>query len=207
MNYVLMADIIGSSESSDLSKLAHSFSALIGKCNHVNKKEMISPLTITLGDEFQGIVESECSIYKIITWLEENKWKEDQEIPLRYTVELGLIETEINTEIAHGMMGPALTIARERLMEVKDKGDFFALGGNIEDKELKQIQFNLYLSFVRNWHWRDKFLISNFLELKDYKLVAEKVKKTRSLIWKRNKTLGMDNYFKLKRSLELLLCQ
>ncbi|WP_375583501.1 SatD family protein [Cyclobacterium xiamenense] len=207
MNYVLMADIIGSGESSDLSKLARSFADLVEKCNTANQKELISPLTITLGDEFQGIARSECSIYKIITWIEENKWRVDVEIPLRYTVELGVIETEINTEIAYGMMGPALTEARESMITLKDKGEFLALGGDIEDKELKQIQFNLYLSYVRNWHWRDKVLISNLLELKDYKLVAERIKKTRSLVWKRNKTLGMDNYFKLKRSLEILLCR
>lgn len=207
MNYVLMADIIGSSEFSNLSKLAKTFADLVKKCNNVNEEELISPLTITLGDEFQGIARSECSVYKIITWLEENKWKANEELPLRYAVELGEIETEINTEIAHGMMGPALTKARERLNMLKDEGDLLSIGGDIEDKELKQIHLNLYLSYLRNWHWRDRVLISHLLELKDYKLVAEKLKKTRSLVWKRNKSLGMDNYFKLKRSLEILLCR
>ncbi|WP_162416054.1 SatD family protein [Cyclobacterium roseum] len=207
MNYVLMADIINSSGFSNLSKLAKTFAELVEKCNIVNQEELISPLTITLGDEFQGIVRRECSIFKIITWLEENKWKADEEISLRYSVELGEIETEINTKIAHGMMGPALTEARESLILLKDEEDLLSIGGDIKDKELKQIQFNLYLSHVRKWHWRDNVLISNLLELKDYKLVAEKTNKNRSLVWKRNKTLGMDNYFKLKRSLEILLCR
>ncbi len=207
MNYVLMADIINSSGFSNLSKLAKTFAELVEKCNIVNQEELISPLTITLGDEFQGIVRSECSIFKIVTWLEENKWKADEEISLRYSVELGEIETEINTKIAHGMMGPALTEARESLILLKDEEDLLSIGGDIKDKELKQIQFNLYLSHVRKWHWRDNVLISNLLELKDYKLVAEKTNKNRSLVWKRNKTLGMDNYFKLKRSLEILLCR
>lgn len=207
MNYVLMADIINSSGFSNLSKLAKTFAELVEKCNIVNQEELISPLTITLGDEFQGIVRRECSIFKIITWLEENKWKADEEISLRYSVELGEIETEINTKIAHGMMGPALTEARESLILLKDEEDLLSIGGDIKDRELKQIQFNLYLSHVRKWHWRDNVLISNLLELKDYKLVAEKTNKNRSLVWKRNKTLGMDNYFKLKRSLEILLCR
>lgn len=207
MFYVIMADIVGSSEASSVPKLAKAFERLVKRCNEWNKSEIISPLTITLGDEFQGILKSECSFYKVITWLEENKWQEGVEISLRYVLEFDKIETEINREIAHGMLGSALTNARQRLSGLKEeKGQWFAIGDKIAFAELKQIQVNLYLSLLRGWKWKDKDLIYNLLEWRDYKVVAEKLNKTRSLVWKRSNSLDMDKYFDLKRTLELMFC-
>lgn len=206
MNYVLMADIVGSRDSPDSKKLAKSFSDLISNCNELYKDEMISPLTITLGDEFQGVIKNECSAYKIISWIEENKWKKDEPINLRYVLELDGIETDINKDVAYGMMGPALTNARQNLTKLKEEDEWMGIGKKIENFELKSIQLNLYLLHIRNWKWSDKDLIAEFLVYQDYKVVAENLNKNTSLMWKRHKSLEIDKYFKLKRSLELLLC-
>ena len=204
--YVLMADIVGSRDSVDSVKLANSFGDLVSNCNEIYKDEMVSPLTITLGDEFQGVIKNECSAYKIISWIEENRWKKEVPIVLRYVLEFDNIETEINEDVAYGMMGPALTNARHNLMSLKEKGEWMDVGKKIEESELKKIQLNLYLSHTRNWKWSDKDLIEGFLDSMDYKEVAEKLNKNRSLMWKRYNSLEIDKYFKLKRSLELLLC-
>ncbi|WP_157971961.1 SatD family protein [Pleomorphovibrio marinus] len=166
----------------------------------------MSPLTITLGDEFQGVLKNEFSFYEVLTWIEKNKWRSNEEIRLRYVLEYGQIETDINTEIAHGMMGEGLKIAREKLSNLKKEKALFSISQNVKQAELKQIMVHLYLSHVGDWNWRDKDLIWNFLEFTDYKTVAERLQKDTSLIWKRQYSLGLDNYQKLKRALEIVFC-
>jgi len=46
---------------------------------------------------------------------------------------------------------------------------------------------------------KDHELIRKFLELRDYKLVAEILGKTRSQIWKRHKNLKIEPYFASKQ--------
>lgn len=56
MNYILVAASSESGEFTDLANVARAFSHVVDACKRVNKEEILSPLTITLGDEFQGIV-------------------------------------------------------------------------------------------------------------------------------------------------------
>ena len=53
-HYILMGDIISSSLYAPKS-LRNSFIHLISDCNDMFAHDIISPYTITLGDEFQGI--------------------------------------------------------------------------------------------------------------------------------------------------------
>ena len=66
-----------------------------------NSYSLISPITITLGDEFQGIVESLEQGITIIFDLERVLSSEDYPFQLRYALGYGHILTPINSEIAH----------------------------------------------------------------------------------------------------------
>ncbi len=54
---ILMGDIVDSS-AQDPKKIQSAFGAVIGIINREYRKSILSPLTITLGDEFQGVIEN-----------------------------------------------------------------------------------------------------------------------------------------------------
>src|ERR1700759_4336017 len=99
---ILMADIIGSRKA-DQAALMNDFKDLVAEVNKTSN--MLSPLTITLGDEFQGLLEGAEDALKVIWKLEETIVEKELNFKLRYVVVEGFIETPFNKEIAYGVMG------------------------------------------------------------------------------------------------------
>ncbi len=199
-NYIiLMADIIGSSSYSQ-KQLFNDFNTLIGEINKDYPDRFLSPMTITLGDEFQSILKDLSSALTTIFDIEEKLIKMNKNFKFRYVLVEGKIDTPINPEIAYGMMGPGLTIARALLNSEKKSRHRFNI--EINDLKLNNALNNAYIvaqSFLDHWKCaKDYQIISEFLAFKDYKLVANELSKDRSLIWKRARTLRIEAYFSIK---------
>jgi hypothetical protein len=112
LNYILMADIIGSRKTNQ-QKLMKDFKNTAGKVDHELRDQFLSPITITLGDEFQSIPRDLPSALNIILRLEEAIIKAKKGFRLRYVLVEGLIETPINSKTGYEMLGSGLTRARE----------------------------------------------------------------------------------------------
>jgi hypothetical protein len=196
---ILMADIIGSRTGDQVQLIAH-FKELVATINEKNKHRLVSPLTITLGDEFQGIIQSIADAVTIVLDLEEALIRSNANFKLRYVIVEGLIETPINAEIAYGMMGDGLTRARKYLENIKKEDARFFIW--LKDQAQKNALNNLFIALqdlISGWNIeRDHRLIMAFLAYRDYKRVAMELQKERSLMWKREKTLKINSYFALK---------
>jgi hypothetical protein len=194
-----MADVIGSSEANK-GKLMKQFVQLVAEINKENEELLLSPLTITLGDEFQGVMKGLRESLSIIFSLEEKIFRNTPGFSLRYVVVEGTIDTAINRDIAYGMLGDGLTIARKYLENLKKSKHRFYF--NLKDKKKEAELNNLFIALqdiVDDWdREKDYNLVSKFLELNDYKAVALNLNKERSLMWKRNKSLKIDSYNALK---------
>jgi hypothetical protein len=204
--FILMADIIGSSKVGG-KKLMQDFSKLVAELNKQAEKDLISPLTITLGDEFQGIVKSLQAGVNIIIKLEEALITYQFSFKLRYVLLYGEIETPINKVIAHGMLGKGLAFARQELENLKGEKDmrfYINTGNSVADNLLNNL-FYLYQSIVDNWMEKEYELVRIFWEKGDYKAVAEHFGKVNSLMWKRERSLKLKEYKVIKDSLELAL--
>ncbi|MBU3661503.1 MAG: hypothetical protein FGM14_16690 [Flavobacteriales bacterium] len=194
-NYILMCDIIGSRNLDQVVTIEQ-----FKKCtSHINKKyanSLLSPLTITLGDEFQGIVQNLNDSIQILIDLEEFIIENNFKFKLRYVVNYGKIETKINNKIAYEMLGEGLTNARIIMNELKNSSHRFNfIIDNLEKEIIINNSFIIFQNIIDNWNInKDNQLISNFLKFKDYKIVAEKMNKERSLIWKREKSLNLASY-------------
>ena len=116
---------------------------------------------------------------------------------LRYVLVNGEIETPINRKIAYGMLGEGLTRARETINNQKKSGERFFFLTDKNASELNSL-FILYQSFIDDWKPRDFKIVSDFINLDDYKLVAEKNQKSVSLMWKRRKSLKIKEYKTIK---------
>lgn len=194
-----MADIIDSRKS-DQNKLMDSFKKVTNEINHDNREVLLSPMTITLGDEFQGIVDSVESAVKLLFLIEEKIIHQQAGFKLRFVIFEGAIDTPINKVIAYEMLGEGLTSAREALEDNKTSSNRYHF--HLKDREksaaLSDCMF-MYQSIVDDWKVdKDYELISSFIQFKDYKKVAEGLGKTRSQIWKREKSLKIEEYFSCK---------
>lgn len=194
-HFILMADIINSGKK-EQKPLMEDFKNLIEEINKIYKTDISSPLTITLGDEFQGIIKNLAASIQIILTLEENRIHKKLNFKLRYVLNQGEIETPVNEKIAYEMLGSGLTEARLKLNDSKYKKFRFNISiDNFLQQSVLNDAFIIFEKITDKWSFKNDYdLASNFIQFKDYKIVSEKMNKTRSLIWKREKTLQIESY-------------
>jgi hypothetical protein len=204
--WIIMADIIDSGQNEAV-LMQNQFKECVEIVNKKYHKMLVSPLTITLGDEFQGLLNSLSSCVKTSIFMEELIVEKGYNFTLRYVVNYGKIDTPINHEIAYGMLGEGLTNARELLNSLKktDRRFNFELGKPKKTDAINNA-FEIFESLTAKWKTNDdKEMASLFIKYSDYKIIAEKLDKPRSQIWKRRHSLEINSYFAIKKLLYYLV--
>jgi hypothetical protein len=203
-HYIFMADIVRSRNLKGKAAL-EPLKSLTGTINKQFREEILSPFTITLGDEFQGVVGSIESAVRMLIAFEELVLQEAPGFRLRYVIYYGTIETAINPESAHEMLGSGFTKAREQITTMKEEEmRFYINAENVVQSRLFVPALALYQHFTDDWAEKDYPLVSSFLVLKDYKKVAKAMKKDVSLMWRREKSLNIKEYREIKNLLILI---
>jgi hypothetical protein len=198
--YILIADIMNSTNK-ESAMLMKEFKGTINFVNQNSKRKILSPLTITLGDEFQGIIASLAAAIDILFQMEEYFLKHQLDIKLRYVLNYGQIDTKINKKIAYEMLGEGLTNARKNLNEMKGDETRFHFSLDLERKDLEEMlneSFFLYQSFVDAWKFENYKLAWEFISNKDYKIVAQNVNLDKSSAWRRKRSLHIKEYETIK---------
>ena len=197
-----MCDVLNSREKNQ-KNLIEDFRNCTTYINNKYKKNILSPLTITLGDEFQGVIKNLSNSIKIIVELEEFIIKNNFPMKLRYVLYFGEIETEINSNIAYEMLGNGLTDSRRIINNMKEKDSRFYIDIKEESKNsILNNGFNILQNIVDKWKIeKDYEIIYSLIEFKDYKIVSEKLNKNRSLVWKRERNLNISSYTSAKEIL------
>lgn len=196
--YIVMGDIIKSGNY-PTNQIYGSFQKIVSECNETLQAGILSPYTITLGDEFQGVAASLHKAVESIFFLEEARLYNQIDFKIRYVVHYGKIETPINIRIAHGMMGKGLTEARKMLTKKwRNKSRFlFELPDQKLCRQLNRL-FSTLDSIIEEWRAKDFLLVIDMLAMESNKEVGIKHGKNRSQIWKRRKTLFVREYKTLK---------
>ncbi|NKI32289.1 SatD family protein [Croceivirga thetidis] len=198
--HIIMADIISSSQIDKRKDFMKDFRKLIDQTNQNFKEKILSPLTITLGDEFQGVVADTITLIKMLFFMEEQIITKKYPFKLRYSAIYGEIDTEINTVIAHEMYGSGLTQAREALKTTKETGDNYFIDLNTPQDHQLELCLKLYQSIKSEWKTSEYDIIAAFLQYNDYKdLEKIGLYKTRSGAWKKRKSLRMEEYNIIKQ--------
>jgi hypothetical protein len=203
--WIIMADVIDSHVENQL-ELQSQLADIVQFINNKFAKNILSPLTITLGDEFQGVCKNLANLTEIIIEINELKFSNKYSFELRFVVYYGEIETPINEKIAHGMLGKGLTEARKALNELKkDESNYFFK----TEKESKSIvlkdAFIVLDGISKKWNINNDFdVVQALLNNPDYKVAAIALNKDRTLIWKRAKSLQVLNYNSQKRVIKYL---
>lgn len=201
-HYIVMADVVRST-SYDGNELMGEFKRIVEECNYAHKDTLLSPFTITLGDEFQGVAASLRAAVDSILFLEDRVLTVRPAFSLRYVLVYGAIDTPINPAIAHGMVGSGLASAREMLTKKRRGRQRFQLdlGGSSYAEELRMV-FRLLELLSTHWKEKDYILIRELLWSSDDKAIALRFGKTTSQIWKRRKTLQIEEYTIAKKLLK-----
>ena len=170
MNYiVLIGDIIASKEITDRLNFQKRFTEVLSKPNFEFSNSMISPLTLTIGDEFQTVLWEATNLFNIITLIERSI----PEVSLRYGIGLGTIDTEINTESAIGMDGPAFHFARTAVEIARRGKKMFHF--NCEAQNL-QDRINILLNWLditlKKWNAQRKDIFNLYNENKSQQEIA-----------------------------------
>ena len=179
---VLIADIISSKKISDRNKIQKSLQAELKKINR-RSKSIISPMTITLGDEFQCVYANADEIFYHLWRILLVCYPEK----IRFSFGIGTVTTDINRKQAIGMDGPAFYAAREGLSVLKKKDYYFNIRGMENNSEvINLIRNTLYfISFnIKNWN-KNRIEIMNMLAGRiPVKLIAEKLKISEQAVYK-----------------------
>jgi len=119
---VIMCDLIESRKSDNVANLNEKFNRTVAKINSERKKEIISPLTITLGDEFQGITKSLKTSFLIGNTVKLNLLLYG--IKSRIVIGQVNLDTKVNTKEAWNMMGAGLPESRDLLNNKSDSNEY-----------------------------------------------------------------------------------
>ena len=115
MNLIaLIGDIVKSREINDRNKFQKKFENQLQKLNTENPR-LLSPYTLTLGDEFQAVYGKADGLFNNIWQLMIALYPQK----VRFALGIGELTTPINPERAIGMDGPAFHYARSGISELK----------------------------------------------------------------------------------------
>ncbi|MEK8179541.1 SatD family protein [Flavobacterium buctense] len=198
---ILMADILDSGEK-DSNKLMLEFKSIVNYINENQRNNIISPLTITLGDEFQAIIDTVENAVNIIIEIEEFILSKGLSFKLRYVLNFGKVETQINRQIAYEMLGKGLTDARKELNNLKNSESRFLIKLKKEEWRVEKMlndTFRIFQYFIDSWKINEYKIVSDFIIHDDYKTIANKFEINRSTAWRRRKSLNIEEFETLKK--------
>jgi hypothetical protein len=110
-----MGDLIASERSPDRARLHADFNAAVQAANRGADAALVSPLTITLGDEFQGLAVTLVDALVLVRRLRLTLLAADVEC--RFAIGRVRLSSPVNRERAWNMMGEGLAETRDRLNE------------------------------------------------------------------------------------------
>ncbi|KAK0348888.1 hypothetical protein LTR94_035341, partial [Friedmanniomyces endolithicus] len=102
-----MGDLVASEAATSRRALHRVFNAAIDEVNAAQRATLVSPLTITLGDEFQGLADTLADAIRIARRVRFALMAQD--VACRVLVGEVAIDTPVNPERAWNMMGDGLS--------------------------------------------------------------------------------------------------
>lgn len=115
--YAIIGDIKRSKKIENRCEIQEKLKKILDNVNSIYNNDISAKFLITLGDEFQGVLEITAPILEIIKYIQ----REIYPIKLRFGVGIGNVSTLINHEAAIGADGPAFYAAREMIEFLREQ--------------------------------------------------------------------------------------
>jgi len=193
----LIGDIVSSRRIKKRQQIQNNLNKVFKKINE-RGEYISSPLTITLGDEFQAVYNKPDFIFKHIWQIILSIYPEK----VRFSIGLGEITTALNPVQAIGMDGPAFYNARKGLDEIKQTYFQFNVTGN-ERTNLELIKQSLFLLSHISYNWKETRLIILSMMYDNFSVneIAKKIKITDKAVYKNIDAGALQTVIKLTAEL------
>ena len=175
----LIGDIVSSKEIKDRALIQRKLEGILVSLN-VDNKSLLSPYTITLGDEFQAVFQrSGLLFYDMVRILSAL-----HPVKVRFSLGVGTL-THINPKQAIGMDGPAFHAARAGIEELKSTSFLFTVQGieqysvTLANQSLKLLSRNL-----DKWNETRMRIFEMYNQNYLVKEIAEKLKISEQAVYK-----------------------
>jgi hypothetical protein len=186
MNVVcLIADLVRSRDIEDRRNFQNELKRQLDELNATSSKHLLSPYTITLGDEFQAVYKD---FMPVFTDISQIIWVV-YPTRIRFSLSLDILSTDINPNESLGMDGPAFYSARAQLNELKSYEKTIIAVSTKENKNARLINKGLvmfsneyetwnrtavgcFISLMRDKNIKDMENIVNVKERMVYKAIA-----------------------------------
>lgn len=160
---VLMGDLVDSERHDDPQRLHADFNAAIDSQNALLAAAIASPLTVTLGDEFQGLLQSLVAAARAAREIRFDLMR--RAVDCRFVIGLVDLKTALNRERAWNMMGPGFAAARERLGEKRSGNHYrFSVPQDALLETLLEAIGASLTAIERNWSKAQRDVVIALLE-------------------------------------------
>ena len=204
----IIGDIKGSKKLNNRKEVQRKLSKILGEINSKYESDIASTFSITLGDEFQGLLRSPRYTLEIVKYIQTKMYP----VIFRIGIGLGDISTDINPGSALGADGPAYYAAREMVdvlheTENKNKSAEADIRLSIYNEysfEIEQINTMLALIKVIEDRWKPEQRLTIWDMIENggsQQECAVRMKTTQSTVGRR---LISGNYYLYYRSLHIL---
>ncbi len=170
--FVIIGDMVQSREIRERQKVQEAFQRALAQVQQEYKQGIVSPLTLTIGDEFQTVLDQSDRFFAMIHCLEEYL----PDIRFRYGLGVGEISTALNRKAAIGMDGPAFHFARQALEQARQmKRRFVFVCASPKIQARIDLFFNWIDTITAGWS-KEKLQILHLSQLRlKQKEVAAKI--------------------------------
>ena len=179
---VIIGDVVKSREIKNREKFQENFHNVIEKelkrVRVFETNNIVSSFTITIGDEFQGVLKNASHLFKFIDDLEYGlnsilAFEQTERYALRYGIGVGLITTQINKKAAIGMDGPAFYNARKAIENAKKFNLKYCFEGSLEKDDALNILLQWLNQENKKWNFRKFQIVKLYKDAWTQKQIAE----------------------------------
>lgn len=192
---ILIGDIVQSKklESGVRGEKQESLEAVFEMING-ESEHLVSPYSITLGDEFQAVYNSAEDLFKHI-WL---IFAEMHPVKVRMSISVGEISTKINTSHPFGMDGPAFHMAREQIDRMKKEKRLLAIATGYERfNRIINPTFQILEANFKSWNKNRFSVLYSYHTGSDVKQIAAELGISDVAVYKNINAGALDAVIKL----------
>lgn len=204
----IIGDIKNSKQISDRNEVQKKMQKTLEEINQKYEKDIASRFMITLGDEFQGLLECGDNVLNIISFIEAQMYP----VEIRFGIGVGEINTEINPLFPLGADGPAYYNAREAVNALKinekkskmpDSNMIIKIDGDNKASEKLMNTILSLLTVIKNkWTERQREVVYEYIWYEDrQKDAAKRLGITQSSV---QKNLSNADYYSYKAALDII---
>jgi len=198
---VLIGDIVSSKQISQREQTQKILSSELQRLNAGNS-HIISPYTITLGDEFQVVFSRADGVFndamEILSALHPVK--------VRFSFGVGQILTQLNREQAIGMDGPAFHNARNGIEKLKNSDTLFTVEGlETPHSRLFQESLSLVSYTCKNWNQNRFRTFTSMVHKKEIQKIAGELHISDKAVYKTISEGNLHNILRLLDEITMII--